>query len=306
MFTPPSPPPRSYKRVFVAALAVAMLEAAALAAILVVHLQSATAVAQRAPRAVAVVRGHDLNPGYSHGPRHAHARPRLAYPRVSAMERAAAFLQTRAGINSFAIVDTRGREYGLNMHNTFPSASVGKSMLLAAYLRDLAGQHGTLGPISENLLSPMIVYSDNNAAEAVWNVVGNAAVQRIADLAGMKDFVLGANWANEDISAGDMARYFYKLPSLIPRQFRSYALGLLAGVTPSESWGIPAAARPRWQVYFKGGWRLTGEGQLVSQIAWLTQGRRRIAIAVLTNADPSMWYGEQTIQGVTARLLGLA
>ena len=120
----------------------------------------------------------------------------------------------------------------------------------------------------------------------------------------MHDFTLGVDWANEQISAADMARFFYRMQRLIPRQFRAYARGLLSSVVPSESWGIPEVARPRWRVYFKGGWRLTGDGQLVSQIARLEQRGRRIAIAVMTVDDPSMTYGEDTIEGVTARLLG--
>jgi hypothetical protein len=119
----------------------------------------------------------------------------------------------------------------------------------------------------------------------------------------MTDFTPGVDWANELISSADMARFFYKMDSLIPRQFRSYARGLLAGVEPSESWGIPQVARPTWSVFFKGGWRSTAVGQLVSQIARLEQRGRKIAIAVMTVGDPSMYYGEETIAGVTARLL---
>jgi hypothetical protein len=78
---------------------------------------------------------------------------------------------------------------------------------------------------------------------------------------------------------------------------------------PARAINAPPAPRGaiggQWTVYFKGGWRGTPEGQLISQIAWLQRGRERIAIAVMTNADPSMLYGEQTIQGVTARLLQL-
>jgi hypothetical protein len=62
-------------------------------------------------------------------------------------------------------------------------------------------------------------------------------------------------------------------------------------------------ARPGWHVFFKGGWRGTGLGQLVHQVARLERGRTRFAMAVMTDGDPSMGYGITTIQGVTARLL---
>jgi beta-lactamase class A len=220
------------------------------------------------------------------------------------MEKASAYLQARLGETAFAVVDSRGHEFGLNMHRTFVSASVVKAMLLVAYLRALGNQHGSLGYVSQSLLYPMIHVSDNKAASAVWQRVGDSELEDVARAARMTDFALGSDWANEEISAADQARFFYHMDSLIPRQFRSYARELLAGVDPTESWGIPAAAGPQWQVYFKGGWRRTGTGQLVSQVARLEQRKRRIAIAVMTATDPSMAYGEETIDGVTARLLG--
>jgi hypothetical protein len=90
---------------------------------------------------------------------------------------------------------------------------------------------------------------------------------------------------------------------VIPGRFREWARSLLSSIDPSQSWGIPVVARPRWKVFFKGGWRLTGTGQLVSQIARLERGHRRAAIAVMTSDDPSMAYGIQTIEGVTRDLL---
>lgn len=220
------------------------------------------------------------------------------------MEQASAYLQGRLGNTAFAIIDSRGREFGLNIHRTFVSASVVKAMLLVAYLRALGNQHGQLGSYSQALLYPMIHVSDNKAASAVEQIVGDEQLAKVAHAAGMTDFVLGTDWANDEISAADQARFFYDMDDLIPRQFRSYARELLAGVDPTESWGIPVAARPHWQVYFKGGWRRTGNGQLVSQVARLEQHGRAISIAVMTDADPSMAYGEETIEGVTARLLG--
>jgi hypothetical protein len=90
---------------------------------------------------------------------------------------------------------------------------------------------------------------------------------------------------------------------LVPRRFRAYARSLLSGIAGYESWGIPRVARPRWHVFFKGGWRGTGRGQLVHQVARLERGRTRFGMAVMTDGDPSMGYGITTIQGVTARLL---
>ena len=150
----------------------------------------------------------------------------------------------------------------------------------------------------------MIHVSDNNAATAVWLLVGDPRLRALARRAGMTDFSIRGIWANAQISAADQARYFFEMESLIPKQFRHFARHLLSHIAGYESWGIPAVARPRgWTVFFKGGWRGTGRGQLVHQIARLQRPRDRVAIAVMTDGDPSMGYGIETIQGVAARLL---
>jgi hypothetical protein len=59
-----------------------------------------------------------------------------------------------------------------------------------------------------------------------------------------------------------------------------------------------------WHTWFKGGWRESPGGQLVHQAALLRNGGQRVAIAVLTDAQPSQAYGVDTIRGIAARLLG--
>ena len=63
------------------------------------------------------------------------------------------------------------------------------------------------------------------------------------------------------------------------------------------------ARRRGWTVFFKGGWRGTELGQLVHQVARVQRPRTRVAIAVMTDGDPTMGYGIETIGGVAARLL---
>jgi len=56
-------------------------------------------------------------------------------------------------------------------------------------------------------------------------------------------------------------------------------------------------------VFFKGGWRGTGRGQLVHQAAFIRYQGTRFSLAVLTDANPSMSYGIETIEGVARRIL---
>jgi hypothetical protein len=175
-------------------------------------------------------------------------------------------------------------------------------MMLVAYLQMLAGQHRGLSGSDRALLYPMIHVSDNNAASAVLGIVGGGALARVAREAGMSDYAPGVGWwAFTQSSAADQARFFSLLQQLIPRQFYGYARGLLSGIDPSQSWGVPAVARPRWEVFFKGGW-LPKEG-VFNQVARLERPGLTFTVAVMTAGGPSMGYGEQTIEGVTAALL---
>jgi len=227
------------------------------------------------------------------------------YPRRAAIAAARSYLGGRDGYTSFAVIDSEGRMHGSHVHRTFVSASVVKAMLLVAYLREAAGAHRALDEEDRELLQPMIHYSDNEAASAVWERIGNPRLRALARRAGMTDFSIEGDWASAQISAADQARFFFGLRELVPARFRHLADHLLSHIAGYESWGVPAVARPRgWRVYFKGGWRGTWRGQLVHQIAWLRKPHERVAIAVMTDGDPSMEYGIDTIQGVARRLLG--
>jgi hypothetical protein len=237
-----------------------------------------------------------------------HGRGRLpvGFPWPRSIARAAMFLTTRSGRTAFAVVDSEGRLSGVNIHSTFITGSVVKAMLLVAYLRrlDAMGQR-TVDPNSNSILYPMINVSDNNAATRCWSIVGNSGLYSVAGAAGMTEFSVTTDWGSAMISAADQAKFFFEMDSLIPREFVGYARFLLSTIASYESWGIPAIARPRgYAVFFKGGWRGTGLGQLVHQIGRLEGHRRRFAIAVMTDGDPSMQYGIDTIQGVTQALVG--
>lgn len=231
---------------------------------------------------------------------------RSAYPSRRRVRAAARFLSRRAGRKSFAVVDDHGRLAGYHVHSRFHSASVVKSMLLVAYLRKLAAEHSGLDTASKGLMYPMIHSSDNDAASAILAIVGERALDRVARDAQMVDYEPGGGtWGFTEVSAADLARFFYRQDAMIPPRFVAYARWLLSTIEASESWGIPSVARPEFRVYFKGGWLPEVEG-LVNQAARLERPGVRFSLAVLSTDDPSMEYGEQTIAGVTQRLLGRA
>jgi hypothetical protein len=166
----------------------------------------------------------------------------------------------------------------------------------------LAAHHRSLGAGDRALLYPMIHESNNDAASAVLGIVGGGAVARVAREAGMRDYAPGVGWwAFTQTSAADQARFMGMLDRLIPARYYGYARYLMTTIEPEQSWGVPPVARPRWDVFFKTG-ELPSRG-LFNEDALLERGRRRFAVAVLTDGDPSMAYGEETIEGVARILL---
>jgi hypothetical protein len=224
-----------------------------------------------------------------------------ATPGAKRLESVRRYVDGRRGVNSFAVIDSRRRLHGFAPHRTYASASVVKAMLLVSYLRKIgkrapnAAERGALGP--------MIAVSDNRRASAVYRRVGEAALRRLAKRAGMKRFSVAARWSRARVSAEDQARFMWRFDRLVPRLNRSYARRLLSSIVRRQRWGFSRySLRAGWRTFFKGGWRGTGRGQLLHEVALFERGGRRFSLAVLTDGNPSVGYGTATLRGVAARL----
>ncbi len=225
------------------------------------------------------------------------------YPPPANVKRAVHYAEARAGVVSFAVLGTDGKILGRKVDRQYVTASVVKAMELVAYLRKLDAAKRPLTATDKAILGPMIVVSSNSAATTIYHRIGADGLRRLARAAGMTNFSVETTWARAQITAADQVRFFSKLDELTPQRFHSYARYVLENVTGYQSWGIPEIARPSWRVYFKIGCRDTRRGKLAHEAALLEDDDRKIAIAVLTDGNPSFPYGVETIRGVTRRLL---
>jgi hypothetical protein len=216
------------------------------------------------------------------------------------------FAATRTGDVSFH-VRTEAEHWGLDADRAVASASVIKAMLMVAYLNRPSVRHRDLRAADRRLLGPMIRRSDNAAATRVRNIVGDAALRRLGRRAAMTRFSVHPVWGLSRITARDQSRMWLRFESFVPRRHRATAMRLLRSIVPSQRWGIARVALPPgWQLHFKGGWG-SGTGLVDHQVALLTHGRDRVAVAVLTTGNLDHAYGQRTLRGVFARLLrGLA
>ena len=211
------------------------------------------------------------------------------------------YTDTRTGDVAFA-VRTDTRFYGYRPDHDEWSASVVKAMLMVAYLNEPWARNRALNPHDRQLLTPMITESDNDDAQIVFDTVGQSALQALAHRVGMTHFSTSPIWGETEITAADQTRFFLHIDSYIPARHRAYAMSLLAGIVPSQRWGIGEVAPKGWKLYFKGGWGY-GTGLLDHQVVLLVRGCARVSVAVLTMYDGSHAYGKDTLKGIFARLL---
>jgi hypothetical protein len=232
-----------------------------------------------------------------------HAAGGRAVPSAAAMRAAWEYAEGRGGLVSFASVNTEGELRGRAENRRYSSASVVKSMLLAAELRRLKQAGQPLDSQTDALLGAMIMRSDNEAADQIYERVGDGGLELVAHRAGMRRFTVAGHWGNAQITAADMALMFGDLDRVLVERHREYALGLLGSIVPEQSWGIPQAAGERWAVRFKGGW--LPDHALAHQAAELRErrGPRELSLAILTDEQPSHEYAVETIRGIAARLL---
>lgn len=246
--------------------------------------------------------GRTLRASHAQAPRSDRGPARI--PSAEGLRAAERYAERRGGLVSFAAAGADGRVVGVAMDRPYLSASVVKAMLLEAELERLARDGLPLDSSTRDLLTRMITSSDNAAADAIYYRVGDAGLYDVAAGAAMRAFAVSGYWANAQITARDMAGFMWRLRELLPPPHREFALSLLERVVPQQSWGIPAAVDGHWKLRFKGGWRSTELGQLVHQVAELQHSRgSRLALAVLTDAQPSQGYGIETIRGIADRLI---
>jgi hypothetical protein len=219
-------------------------------------------------------------------------------PRIGAAIR---YARTRTGDIAFAVRTDEGF-YGYRADHVEWSASVLKAMLLVAYLDRPSVGHRDLNGNDRALLSPMITHSDNTAATDVRDIVGDGALYALARRVGMTHFAAAAIWGESHITARDQTKFFLHIDRYVVRLHRSYAMRLLASITPSQRWGIGEVAPHGWRLYFKGGWG-SGTGLIDHQVALLVRGCARVSIAVLTMYDGSHAYGKQTLRAMFETLL---
>jgi hypothetical protein len=156
----------------------------------------------------------------------------------------------------------------------------------------------------------MITESDNDAATDLWNDVGPVAMRQFLNLAKMTQTVPGTGgyWGLTQVTAGDQMKLLHLLTTangVLSRAARAYELGLMARVDPAQRWGISAGVPAGMTVELKNGWLPIGAaGWQINSVGCVSAkaaqgaGRREYCLVVLTDDNPTMAYGVQTVSAV--------
>ncbi|MFF1921496.1 serine hydrolase [Streptomyces sp. NPDC058221] len=188
--------------------------------------------------------------------------------------------------------------------SAYDSASVVKATVLAALLRDADRHNRHLTQRETALSTKMITKSDNDATTTLWKQLGATKVRAFLKAAGMTHTVPGAggSWGLTQITAQDEQRLLTLLTarnSVLSDSARSYELGLMRKVIPSQRWGTPAGAPASDTVQVKNGWlQRATHGWRVHSIGAFAGNGHDYTLTVLTQDNKTMNDGVDTIQAV--------
>lgn len=213
-------------------------------------------------------------------------------------------LRDRSGRHSVAVYDAvTGVSCQVDGGLHFDSASIVKAIILAALLRWHQETGTPLSDWEQDEATLMITQSDNDAATDLWNEVGMSRLQHFLNLAKMTQTQLGQDgyWGLTQVTAHDemlLLQLLAQPNSVLSAASRSYELGLMAAVIPSQRWGTPAGAPSDVTVHVKNGWLPDGTGWHINSLGVFTGKDKNYLMAVLTDSNATEQYGIDTIENV--------
>jgi len=233
---------------------------------------------------------------------------------------------------AYAVVNSSGQILAQSSNAasfTNYGGSITKAMLLVAYL----DAHPNAPPTGDanTYLTGMIEDSDSGTGQAptlsdlqdtaasyAWLNIGStdaardAAVEKIAQDAGMSDFSIPANandgtyvLARAKVNAIDFAKFFSQIDQLMPPAVSAYGMNLLASLNSADSWGA-LNAEISGITASDAGWGIPGPsgGTVVNQAAQVQTGNGTVGIAILSTGNVATDPGETIMQTVSRDLLG--
>lgn len=226
-------------------------------------------------------------------------------------------LASGTGSIAFAVRDERtGTVCSLNDSAGFPSASIIKVATLAAYLRQLEGAGLELEEWEQSLAEAAITYSDNEAQEELWLLIGGTAgLAEFLAAAGMSETTpsyADEDWGMTSVTASDQLTLVEQLVNgtLLSRAHSDYLLDLMHRVDPEQAWGVSTGAPEGAVIALKNGWVDTypyDEFTPVwtnNSIGHVTSAQASYSMVILSTGHATDEEGRAQVNAVAAALTG--
>ena len=108
----------------------------------------------------------------------------------------------------------------------------------------------------------------------------------------MPRFRLAYRGAPATIDGAGATRLFLRIDAPCRRGTATTGWACCSTIVPSQRWGIGQVVPAGWTASFKGGWS-RGPGRSDHQVALLTRGDERVAVAVMSTEQPSHAYARR-------------
>ena len=213
-----------------------------------------------------------------------------------------------------AVYDLRtGREWTVGQGNAQAEASIVKVDILETLLAQRPP--GGLTDNDAALARKMIEDSDNDAATALWGLVGGgkgvAAYNAQAGLARTTPSACvqcpGFPWPGWGLTTTTphdqitLLRQLFTSGGQLTSADRQYALSLLENVTPAQRWGVSGGVPSGVTVALKNGWLpldAANSDWQINSVGWVSGEGRDYLMAVLSTGNPSEQYGINTLNAL--------
>ena len=231
--------------------------------------------------------------------------PRACPAHAALLAALAPVLRHRTGMLAVGVADPgTGVTASYHPRQPFHTASIVKADILATLLLQLQHQHVALSQEEQDLATVMIEDSDNDAATALWNIIGAAAGLAAGDQAlRLRHTVPGQDgwWGLTSTTVTDQLRLLHALTSRhspLTGASRRYELTLMRNVETGQNWGVTAAAGPHTRPAVKNGWMPDGPLGLwvINSIGVVSHHGQHLLVAVLSSDQPSQQAGIQQAQ----------
>ncbi|WP_406009960.1 class A beta-lactamase-related serine hydrolase [Streptomyces sp. NBC_00637] len=206
---------------------------------------------------------------------------------------------------SVAVLDLDSGDDATYGESAFDTASIVKVDILATLLLQAQDADRHLTAAEKTYATAMIENSDNDAASALWRIIGkaeglDAANERfgLTDTAGGDDML----WGLTQTTAADqliLLRQVFGDDSELSEASRTYLQGLMGRIAADQHWGVSAAADgSSWAL--KNGWLARSTTGLwdVNSIGRVTVDGHDRLVAVLSNGNATQTAGISLVEQV--------